>query len=94
MLTSCAVCNDYSSSCDCGDTEPVRERQALAEKQHGEDRDEDDRQLVDGGDAGSIPQLQRPEIVNPGTPVAGPKRIRKSQLLGETEDGSCQLPLM
>jgi hypothetical protein len=46
-------------------SEPVVEREVLAEKHHAKDRDQDDAELVDRCDARRVAELERPEVAKP-----------------------------
>ena len=51
---------------DHDDGDPMDGGKLLAEKQHGEDGDEHDAQLVDRRDLSGLADLQRAEIAEPG----------------------------
>ena len=48
------------------DAQPVHQVELLAEEEHAEDRDHDDRELVDRRHACGVAELQRAEIGKPG----------------------------
>jgi hypothetical protein len=74
-------------------SKPILHRQPFAKKQHGEDGNEHDTQLIDRRNFGGLADLQCAKITEPHAPMANPDKVRNTQVFLCSPKGSLHLPV-